>query len=137
MIAKNPINPATIEPVPNPIDLSCATIELPPDDMPELLKPVITGATVIEIEQRASIDRLQETLALAEAEIARLKAPPTVQFELMKQAVFLTGMSRPTLERRAARGQINHGRNRQGRLLIDVIDAKAKRFIQAADDGEK
>jgi hypothetical protein len=137
MIAKNPINSVTVEPVDNLIDLTSATVELPPDDMPELAKPVVTGATVIEIEQREWIERLEEALARSEAEVARLKAPPAAQYELMKEAVFLTGMSRPTLKRRTDRGQINHERDRQGRLLIDVIDAKAKRFIQAADDGEK
>jgi hypothetical protein len=128
MIAKNPINPATIDPVENPIDLSAATVELPPDDMPELAKPVVTRGMALATEMRKRIEQMRERAERAEAEVAYLKEPGAEHFETMREAAIQSGVSRSTLERWVKAGLVHHYRDPQGVLWIDVNDAILKRF---------
>jgi hypothetical protein len=130
MIAKRTIDPIMIEPVPAPIDLSSATVELPPDEMPSLAMLIDTEPAIV-IEQRARIERL-------EAEVARLKDPLGEDFQILKNAEKDSGVPRQTLMNWVNAKPVplvKHEYDEHGTLWICVIDAKRQRFALAPSVG--
>ncbi len=129
MTAKKIINPPFIEPV--PIDLTSATGELPPDDVPDLSVPVVTELALI-IDLRETIERL-------EAENARLKEPLGEDFQILKNAAKDSGVPRQTLMNwmnAKPVSLVKHKYDEHGTLWICVIDAKRQRFALAPSMGQ-
>ncbi len=152
MIAKNPITVNTEPPAAtdemvrllklhhggnhNAIDLSSATAELPPNELPGLTM-LVDAEAVIRTEQRARIKRLEEQLARSEAKVERSEDPLAERFEVPKNAEMDTGIPRQTLERWAAAipPLVKHFHDENGQLWIDCIDANRQRFALAPIDG--
>jgi hypothetical protein len=126
MTAKKIIDPPFIEPV--PIDLTSATVELPPDDVPDLSVPVVTESALV-IDLRETIERL-------EAENGRLKDPLDEDFQILKNAATDSGVPRQTLMRWVEAGLVKHKYDERGTLWICVIDAKRQRFALAPSMGQ-
>jgi hypothetical protein len=142
MTAKQTIDPIMIEPegapcitlckATVPIDLTSATIELPPDDLPDLSLPIPATESALVIDLRETIERL-------EAKVARYEAPLAERFEVLKNAAIDSGVTRQTLMNWVRDKLVKHyydGPDADHQTLyIDVIDAKRLRFAFAPTMG--
>jgi hypothetical protein len=120
---------------PNDIDLTAATIELPPDDPVMEASRLAEAVALVDTAQKARIAQLTEDVARRDVELALLKDPLAEDFQVPKRAAFITGIPRPTLERWAAKGWIKSKKDpRTGHLLICVIDARRQRYHIASQE---
>lgn len=112
------------------VDLSAATVDLPPHFTPTITGTDTPPESPLIAEQAARIEVLTAANARLEADNARLRDPLAENYQVVKQAAFLSGVPRQTLENWAELGKVKH-EWRDGRLWIDVIDAIRQRFLLA------